>query len=87
MSWQDLIIGIVCFIFAIVLVPQIYRVFKLKEVKNLSWITLIITPIGSATIAVVFLLMKCYISALNNFLIAGCWFLILVGKIIFGGRK
>lgn len=80
---QDKIIAIVTFLFSYSLVPQVWRVYKMKQASQFSWQTVGITSAGLWVYAVVFFSMGMYYSAAMEVVAASCWTALLVAKVLF----
>lgn len=79
--WQDYVMALTSIAFGYSLIPQIYRIWKLKSASQFSWQTAVITAIGLWVFGFTLLTLKMYVTAATNVVTATCWTLIVLAKI------
>jgi len=82
LKWQDTVMMIVAIAFCYSLIPQIFFNIRIHEV-NLSWQTLVISPIGLLISAFCFFTLKLYYTSVTTLFSATCWLIMLIQKITF----
>ena len=84
--WQDYVMAGVGLAFGYSLIPQVYRICKLKTASQFSWQTSVITAIGLWVFGATMLTLEMYFTACANIVTATCWTLIVLAKIRYRGK-
>lgn len=85
MLWQDAVVTVVGIIFSISLIPQVYSGF-IKKIGPIKYETSVPTFLGCYVIAVVYLTLSLYFSAITSFITGTLWLILLVQRIVYRER-
>jgi len=75
MIWQDIVIGVLGFLFSVMLIPQIKDSLKGKSINTM---TSGLTAIGLFVMGATFLTLELWLSSLSSFLNGTLWLTLLV---------
>lgn len=82
MVWQDLVLTFANIIFAVSLIPQVYKGFKTKT-GPITPATSIPTSVGLYIITFAFYSLALYYSAILSFVNGTFWFILFLQRIIY----
>ena len=87
MIWQDVIMTGCSIIFSYALIPQVYRIFKLKKADQFSWQMIIPTVIALTIFNITSFTLGLYLTSAFGISTVACWILIGIGKFKYGRVK